>query len=94
MAITTTPLGFKKPDGRELVKNMDDVISTNAQKAQDLISSVRADIALLKANGGGGGGGSGFVEDPDNPGFYLVEASTVGLVEDPDNPGFYLVNGA
>ena len=34
MAITTTPLGFKKPDGRELVSRIDNVISENADTAE------------------------------------------------------------
>lgn len=40
MAITTTPLGFKKPDGNELVKGGDNVIADNAQKSEDYISSL------------------------------------------------------
>lgn len=42
MAITTTPLGFKKPDGNEPVKGGDNVIADNAQLSQDLIEDLQA----------------------------------------------------
>jgi hypothetical protein len=42
VAITTTPLGFKKPDGNELVKGGDNVISDNAQTSQDLIADLQS----------------------------------------------------
>lgn len=48
MAVETTPLGFKKPDGFELVRSGDNVIAENAQKADDLLTSARADIADLQ----------------------------------------------
>lgn len=44
MAITTTPLGFKKPDGNELVKGGDNVIADNAQTSQDLIADLQSRI--------------------------------------------------
>ena len=40
MAIETTPLGFQKPDGNDLLKNGDNVISNNAQVADNLIMNV------------------------------------------------------
>ena len=52
MAIETTPLGFQKPDGNELVRQGDNVIATNAQKSQDLIGKARADIVNLQAAAG------------------------------------------
>ena len=52
MAVVTTPLGFQKPDGNELVKQGDNVISVNAQKAQDLHAKARADIVNLQAAAG------------------------------------------
>jgi hypothetical protein len=36
VAVTTTPLGFQKPDGTELIRNGDNVIAANAQKDEDL----------------------------------------------------------
>lgn len=93
MAIVTTPLGFQKPDGGELVRNMDELIATNAQLSQDFIDTARNDLAFLRANGGPAGG-SGLVEDPANPGFYLFDPTTFGLTEDTTNPGLYFVNGA
>lgn len=42
MAVEVTPLGFKKPDGNELFKKGDNVISDNAQKAQDLIADLQS----------------------------------------------------
>jgi lysophospholipase L1-like esterase len=35
MAIEITPLGFQKPDGNEAVRNGDNVIAANAQRAED-----------------------------------------------------------
>ncbi|QSZ54495.1 pyocin knob domain-containing protein [Paenarthrobacter sp. AT5] len=47
MAIEVTPLGFQKPDGNEPVRNGDNIISANAQKAQDLLSEAQDNIASL-----------------------------------------------
>ena len=52
MAITTTPLGFQKPDGNEPVRQGNDVISANAQKAQDLHAEGKARLALLEQSAG------------------------------------------
>ncbi|YCK81228.1 SGNH/GDSL hydrolase family protein [Arthrobacter sp. D3-18] len=52
MAITTTPLGFQKPDGNEPFRQGNDVISANAQKAQDLIAADKARLALLEQSAG------------------------------------------
>lgn len=41
MAVDVTPLGFKKPDGSELVRGGDNVIADNAQKSEDLIADLR-----------------------------------------------------
>ena len=57
MAIVITPLGFQKPDGNELVRNGDNVIAANAQKAQDLLSDARARLANLD-------NAAGFTGDP------------------------------
>jgi len=62
MAIVITPLGFQKPDGNELVRNGDNVIAANAQKANDLIAEDRGRLSLVEGAvaglGSGGGGGS------------------------------------
>lgn len=47
--MTTTPLGFKKPDGTELVRGGDNAISDNAQKAEDLFANVAAQLATVVA---------------------------------------------
>lgn len=52
MAVVTTPLGFLKPDGNELVRQGDNVIAANAQRSQDLLSKARADIANLLTKAG------------------------------------------
>lgn len=52
MAIETTPLGFKKPDGNEPVRGGNDVISDNAQKSQELLAADRARLALLEQSAG------------------------------------------
>jgi hypothetical protein len=45
VAVEETPLGFKKPDvASELVKRGAEVISANAQKAQDLIAALQERI--------------------------------------------------
>jgi hypothetical protein len=44
VAIETTPLGFKKPDGNELVRNGENVIADNAQTAQDLIAELQTRV--------------------------------------------------
>ncbi|MFE4197360.1 polysaccharide deacetylase family protein [Paenarthrobacter sp. NPDC056912] len=49
MAIATTPLGFQKPDGNELVRNGNDTIALNAQKSQELFVNARARLASLEA---------------------------------------------
>lgn len=48
MAVELTPLGFKKPNGFELVRQGDNVISDNAQKADDLLTEVKSNIADLE----------------------------------------------
>lgn len=49
MAIETTPLGFQKPDGNELLRNGDNVIAANAQKAEDRVQEDRGRLALIEA---------------------------------------------
>lgn len=97
MAVATTTLDFKKPDSvTELVKQGADVISHNAQTADDLIRAAqeRADalaarLGVAEANiSRGSGDGLGIAEDPYNPGTYFI-ADTSPLTEDPGNPGLY-----
>jgi hypothetical protein len=49
MAVTTTPLGFQKPDGNEAVNKGDNVISTNAQKAEDRFQEDRVRLGAIEA---------------------------------------------
>ena len=44
MGYVTTPLGFKKPDGNDPVRNGDNHIADNAQKAEDLLQSQKAQL--------------------------------------------------
>lgn len=89
MAITTTPLGFQKPDGNERIRNGDNVISDNAQKSQDLIASALARLGQAEANiSAGSGHGPGLSEDPANPGTYFM-ADTSPITPDPVTPGLY-----
>ena len=91
MAIETTPLGFKKPDGNESIRNGNDIISDNAQKAQELLTNALNRIGTAEANiNAGSGNGPGLVEDPLNPGTYFI-ASGSPIIEDPSDPGFYLI---
>lgn len=50
MAIETTPLGFQKPDGNELIRNGDNVISANAQQAEIRIAEDRARLTVVEAD--------------------------------------------
>lgn len=89
MAIVTTPLGFKKPDGQELVRGGDNAIADNAQRAQELLASTLARLGQAEANIQAGlGDGVGLMEDPDNPGTYFM-TSTSTFAEDPAYPGLY-----
>lgn len=54
MAITTTPLGFQKPDGNEPFRQGNDVISANAQ---DLLSSTIGRLGAAEASINAGAGG-------------------------------------
>lgn len=89
MAITTTPLGFKKPDGNELVKGGDNVIADNAQKSEEILAPALARIGLAEAALNAGAGGPGLSADPLNPGLYYFAGPTI--TPDPDQPGFYLI---
>lgn len=51
MGVTTTPLGFQKPDGNDQLRNGDNVISANAAKSDELLLEARARIANLQAVG-------------------------------------------
>jgi len=48
MAIDITPLGFQKPDGNEAIRNGDNVIAANAQKAEDRINEDRGRLGLIE----------------------------------------------
>ena len=89
VAVEITPLGFKKPDGAELVRGGDNVIADNAQKAQELLQSALDRIGVAEANiSAGTGTGPGISEDPLNPGTYYI-ASDSPINEDPDYVGLY-----
>lgn len=89
MAVEITPLGFKKPDGNELFKKGDNVISDNAQKAQDLHASTLGRLGAAEAALNAGAGGVGLSEDPLNPGFYYFAGPS--FAADPADPGYYLI---
>jgi len=88
MAIETTPLGFQKPDGNELLRNGDNVIAANAQKAEELLAQAIGRIGQAEANAGGVT--HGLTEDLTRPGTYFI-ASDSPIQPDPANPGFYLI---
>lgn len=94
MAIETTPLGFKKPDGNDPLRNGDNIIADNAQKAQELIASAQTQDAVLagrigvtEAKVNAGAGGPGLSADPDNAGLYFFAGPTIA--PDPVTPGLY-----
>lgn len=55
MAVEETPLGFLKPDGNEPVRQGDNVIAHNAQRANDLIVGLQNGIVETNFDGGGPG---------------------------------------
>ena len=105
MAIVTTPLGFKKPDGNELVKGGDNVIADNAQKTEDLIQAAQSGIYAAAASASSALTQAGAL----TPRVAAVESTTAAqniriasvesaafvggglLMEDPTDPGFFLV---
>jgi hypothetical protein len=95
VAIETTPRGFKKPDGlTELVKKGAEMISDNAQKADDLLAAreavdtvLAARIGVTEAKIDAGAGGPGLSEDPDHPGLYYFAGPAFSA--DPAHPGLY-----
>jgi hypothetical protein len=89
VAVTTTPLGFKKPDGNEPVKGGDNVIADNAQKAEDVLTPALTRIGLAEAAINAGAGGPGLSADPLNPGLYYFAGPTIA--PDTSNPGLYLI---
>ena len=99
MAVTTTPLGFKKPDGNELVRGGDNAIADNAQTSQDLIADVRSKLAYVEAaiaaggTGGGGTGGGGSASnvglDTDGVPYYEIGASGTTIEADTDGVPFF-----
>ena len=91
MAITTTPLGFKKPDGNELVRGGDNAIADNAQKANDLLDGVLTRLgaaeASIRAGGGTGGGGSASNVGLDTDGVPYYEIGATGTTISADTDG-------
>jgi hypothetical protein len=49
MALTTTSLGLQKPDGTEMVRDGDNVLTANAQKTDDLIVADRGRLTAIEA---------------------------------------------
>jgi hypothetical protein len=92
VAIETTPLGFQKPDGNELARNGDNVISANAQKAQDLIAAAQTQITVKAAEAEAAdselAARIGVAEAAINAG-----AGGPGLSADPDHAGLYFFAG-
>ena len=87
MAIEETSLGFRKPDGNERIKDGDNVIAHNAQRAHELIAANQAEIGIAKAKIDAGAGGVGLSADPDRPGLYYFAGPTIA--PDPANPGLF-----
>jgi hypothetical protein len=73
MAIEVTPLGFQKPDGYELVREGDNVIATNAQKAEELLADSRGRLVQLESAAGFGGSGIALSDAVVNP---LLDTAT------------------
>ncbi|WP_275779735.1 hypothetical protein [Paenarthrobacter sp. Y-19] len=89
MAVETTPLGFKKPDGNDPVRNGENHIATNAQRSQDLHAAALDRLGKAEAAINAGAGGPGLSEDPLHPGLYYFAGPA--FTADPDHPGLYLI---
>jgi hypothetical protein len=94
VAIEITRSGLQKPDGNELVRGGDNIISFNAQKTQELIDAAQdqgnalADrLGVAEAALNAGAGGPGLSADPDHPGLYYFAGPTIA--PDPLNPGLF-----
>lgn len=79
MAIEVTPLGFQKPDGNEPIRNGDNIISANAQKANDLLTEARANIANLLVSAGFTGDPLALNDDAVAEAVATGEASSIAL---------------
>ena len=71
MAVEITPLGFKKPDGNDPIRDGNDHISTNAQKAQELLADTRGRLKAVES-AAFSAGALQILEDPADPGYYLI----------------------
>lgn len=83
MPVTTTPLGFKKPDGNELVRGGDNVIADNAQVAEDRLQGLSRQIASVSTPFN-----IGF--DIDGVPFFQTGASGLTLEADTDGVPYFL----
>lgn len=77
MAVTETALGLKVPDGNDPVRNGDNHIADNARKTQELIQSDRESLDAIRkrvetVESAAFVGGGLLMEDPADPGFFLV----------------------
>lgn len=92
MGIEITPLGLKKPDGNESIREGDNVIAFNAQKTQDLTAETREQLATESlsraAQDAALAGRIGVAEALINAG-----AGGPGLSADPDHAGLYFFAG-
>ena len=89
MAVETTDLDFLVPDGNDPVRNGDNVIAHNAQRAQDLHKLTLERLGAAEALINAGAGGAGLSEDPLHPGLYYFAGPS--FTADPDHPGLYLI---
>lgn len=101
MAVVTTLLGFKKPDGFELFRNGDNVIADNAQKAEDLIQADRSRLAGIDSlnttqNGRLAGLESGVVLvsnialDTDGVPYFVAGSNAVQILADTDGAPYFV----
>ena len=99
MAVTTTALDFKIPDGNELVRGGDDIIGHNALTAQNLHAAAQSAASALT---GRVGTAEASLTNARNRLSYVEAVIAAGggggepgtgstLTPDPDNAGLYFI---
>lgn len=85
MAIETTLLGFQKPDGDEALANGDNVISANAQTAEDRLQEDRTRLGNIEYKLTV----SNIALDTDGTPYISFGSASVKVLQDTDGTPYY-----